>query len=172
MEAAERFLADRVRPFERDRAACLAYAVLLELGEVSYETQEVDGRTWLTPLQQEIHDSQMAGARPVPHLRFEGERGPVGYVYRAGGQWVLDFGASAEGRGPGGHAYGAGGQWVLELGEGPEGRELAAAVGHGRAVVPRVRYGAVPGDPVEWLRGLAAALTGRHQAQLVVEVGQ
>lgn len=148
LEAAERFLADRVRPFERDRAACLAYAVLLELGEVSYETQEVDGRTWLTPLQQEIHDSQMAGARPVPHLRFEGERGPVGYVYRAGGQWVLDFGES------------------------PEGREIAAAVRRWRDVVARVRYDAVPGDPVEWLRGLAAALTGRHQAQLVVEEGQ
>ncbi|MFG1943571.1 hypothetical protein [Nonomuraea sp. NPDC048826] len=167
LATAERFLAERVRPFDRDRAACLAYAVLLQLGEVAYETQEVGGRTWLTPLQEAVHASQMRSPRPVPHLRFDGARGPVGYVYRAGSGWVLDFDES------------------------PEAAEIAAAVrlwrGVERGGVPRVLHdeagrplrngralvldGVVPDgtpDPVAWLRSLAAAVEGRHPARLVL----
>jgi hypothetical protein len=156
LEAAERVLAARVRPFPRDRAACLAYVVLQELGEVAYETQEVDGRTWLTPLQQRIEASRTGGARPTPHLRFDGPDGALGYVYRAGTGWVLDFGES------------------------PAAGEVAAAVrlvrGAVRGGVPRIPPGGPPadgvvpddGDPVEWLRSLAACLAARHRSTLVL----
>lgn len=93
-EQARRRLEERVQPWPEEEAVCRAYITLQLLGEVSYEWQRPDPVTGLTPLQPEIHRSQMVSPRPRPHLRFDGPDGPVGYVYRAGGRWLEDFGES------------------------------------------------------------------------------
>ena len=55
----------------------------------------MDPTTYLTPLQEEIHATQVEPARPRPHLKVSDPRGqPLGYVYRRPGEsrWALDFG--------------------------------------------------------------------------------
>jgi hypothetical protein len=91
----ETTLADRVGPPEDD--ACRAYCTLLALGLVPHEVQEVDPATLLTPLQVAVHRSQLVSPRPVPHLRFDGPDGPVGYLYRER-TWVHDLDESPLGR--------------------------------------------------------------------------
>jgi hypothetical protein len=162
-----------VPPTDADRRACHDYLVLLELGEVDYVVQEVNGRTWLTPLQEEIHASQMASPRPRPHVRFDGEVGPVGYLYRA---------ESASGRA----------DWVLDFDESPVGREIAGLVrqwmGVEKGGVPRVLFdaegrplldshgrafqldGTVPADtdePLDYLHSVAAFVARHHRCQVV-----
>jgi len=88
----DRWLAESVNPpDDNHRVACRYYGVLLKLGAIQYETQEVNPETWLTDLQEQIHASQTVTPRPTPHVRFDGPHGPVGWLYRQSGQWVLDF---------------------------------------------------------------------------------
>ncbi|WP_088289241.1 hypothetical protein [Kineosporia sp. A_224] len=90
-------LAERVGPPPGDADACRAYCTLLALGLVPHEVQEVDPATLLTPLQVAVHRSQLVSPRPVPHLRFDGPDGPVGYLYREA-TWVHDLDESPLGR--------------------------------------------------------------------------
>jgi hypothetical protein len=165
--AVDRALTERVQPPDPDREATRAYLVLQQLGAVPYEVQEVD-RDLLTPLQREVHGSQMVSERPRPHLRCDGDQGPVGYVWRdERGRWALDFDES------------------------PLGREIRAQVERWRTVerggVPRVVYGeddrpvlgpsgsltlagVVKDDtdqPLEWLRSVGAFLGRKYRCEVV-----
>ena len=91
-------LAEQVDPAPADREACRDYATLLALGLVSYERQEVDPERMLTPTQVAVHASQLRSPRPMPHVRFDGPDGPVGYLFREHGRWVSDLDESPLGR--------------------------------------------------------------------------
>lgn len=164
---ADELLDRQVRPPEADRAACRAYVALQRAGEVRHERQEVAADTWLTPLQAEVHRSQMQSERPTPHVRFDGPGGPVGYLYRRDRSWVLD------------------------LDESPLAREIGGLVREwqraGRGGVPRVLFdgdvprrhpsgqgllldGTIPTDteaPLDYLRSVAAFVGQRHPAFVV-----
>jgi hypothetical protein len=165
LERAEQALQRHIQPREEDRSAVRAYRVLQELGQVDYLQQEV-GKNWLTPLQAEVHASQTRTDRPRPHVRFDGDSGPVGWVYRAERGWALDFDES------------------------PLGREIREYVDRwlhvARGGVPRVVYeggapktspdgafvldGVVPNDTtdlLDWLRSVAAFGAREHRATLV-----
>lgn len=168
----EELLATTVDPkHAEDAEPCAAYLMLRELGAIPYEVQHVDDRTWLTPLQEEIHASQMRSPRPTPHLRFDGERGPVGYVYRQ--------------TDPRPH-------WVLDFDEGPLGRDISDFIQRWmrleRGGILRVVFdddgnprthpsgqgflfdGVIPDDtddPVEYLRSLAAVTARFYRCTLV-----
>jgi hypothetical protein len=91
-------LAEQVDPPPTDRDACRDYATLLALGLVPYERQEVDRERMLTMVQMAVHASQLRSPRPLPHVRFEGADGPVGYLYRDESRWVSDLDESPLGR--------------------------------------------------------------------------
>ncbi|HJN74524.1 MAG TPA: hypothetical protein QGF58_11375 [Myxococcota bacterium] len=96
LHEAEQFLDQRVQPFDKQRPPLRAYRVLQQLSRVRYEIQEPLPGSLLTPLQLEVQESQLVSERPRPHLRFSGSSGVLGYVYVAGGKWVLDFAEGAE----------------------------------------------------------------------------
>lgn len=163
-------LAARVRPPDADAALCRGYLALKGAGEVGYAVQDVDPDTLLTPLQADVHRSQLASPRPVPHVRFDGPDGaPVGFLYRGQAGWVLD------------------------VDEGPLARTVRDLVGEwrraGKGGVPRVLFddagaprlhpsgqglatdGIVPADtdqPLDYLQSVAAFIGQRHRATVVV----
>lgn len=95
--AAAQWLDARVGPPPADREACLAYGVLRAAGVLEHEVQDVDPVTLVTPLQAQVHASQLVSPRPLPHVVLgDGDR-VVGYLYRAGG-WVVDTDESPGGR--------------------------------------------------------------------------
>jgi hypothetical protein len=167
LDAVDLTLARVVQPLEKDREACRAYVVLQELGEVDYLVQSVNAVSLLTPLQEEIHASQMKSPRPTPHVRFDGDHGPVGYLYRDR-------------------------HWVLDFDESPLGRDIRDLVrlwmGVERGGVPRVLFdadgrpltdedgrafrldGVVPDDtdtPLDYLRSVAAFVGRHHRCQVI-----
>ena len=89
-------LADRVRPRPADRQPVAAYRLLQLAGEIAYRSEDVDSRTWLTPLQEHLISRQLRRPRPRPHLRVTSRARPgwlLGFVWRddAKSQWMLDF---------------------------------------------------------------------------------
>ena len=166
----DRFLDERVQPDPPDRPALCAYRTLQLLGRVRYHEEVVDPRTYLTPLQQEIHASQIASPRPRPHLVVRDRSGlPLGTIYRAPGasRWSLDFG---------------------ELAAAEDARRFAQTIfGIEPGGVPRVRHdrdgapltapdgsllldGTIPSgteDPTALLRSLGAFLARRYSVELV-----
>lgn len=128
-------LAERVGPPPDDVDACRAYCTLLALDLVPYEVQEVDPTTLLTPLQVAVHRSQLVSPRPVPHLRFDGPGGTVGYLYRDG-------------------------TWVHDLDESPLGRDVARFLERLAAAQPRrwTAAAAAAEDDLDHLRHVADAL--------------
>lgn len=94
---AEAWLDKHVVPSKRDRPMLRAYRVLQQLHRVPYERQEVDPKTYLTPVQSGVAATQMVSERPTPHLRFRAGDRTVGYLYKGQG-WVFDFDESPEGR--------------------------------------------------------------------------
>ncbi|MGF1599470.1 MAG: hypothetical protein ACFCVK_21590 [Acidimicrobiales bacterium] len=168
--AVEGALAARVQPADTDRGPCRTYLALQQAGAVTYELQEVDNTTLLTPLQHQIHAAQLVSSRRRPHVRFDGRHGLVGYLYRHEGRWIVD------------------------TDEGPSGQELRHLIGEwqrsGRGGVPRVMVddtgaprrhpsgqglltdGVVPAHtdaPLDYLRSVAAFIgQSRYTATLVV----
>jgi len=154
----------RVQPPPDDQAACRAYLALKAMDAVPHLRQEVDPKRLLTPLQIEIHASQLRSPRPLPHLRVDGPDGPAGYLYRAT-------------------------HWVVETNESPLGGDVARLIEHvrhlDRAGLPRVRLGRdgmpsvgldgrfrldgiVPDDDEDgYLRSVAAFVARQHPCTLV-----
>lgn len=152
-----------------DRAAVHAYRVLQRLGAVAYEQQEVDPQTWLTPIQVAVHASQTVSERPRPHVRFSGADGPVGWLYRRDGVWVLDFDESPAGR----ELRELVAQWQSAVRGGVPNVVHDAA---GRPVVSAdgsfVLDGVVAADtdrPVDYLRSVAAFVGRRRPCVLVTD---
>lgn len=95
----------RYQPADDDERQILeGYRLLQIANRIAYREEEVDPKTWLTPLQSEIAASQMTPDRPRPHLvvsagsedserKADKEDSPVlGYCYRsADGKYCLDF---------------------------------------------------------------------------------
>lgn len=160
-------LAEHVQPSPFEAAACRAYRVLQELGRVPYLHQSLDPVTLLTPLQAAIHQGQAEGERPRPHLRIDGEDGPLGFIYRQGERWVQDFTEAPQAR----RAARMVGSFIrAERGELP--RVVGAAEGaprrnpDGSLVLDGVVSRQVA-DPVEYLRSLAAFCDGLFTCQIV-----
>jgi len=91
LAAVDLFLDTRVLPAESERALLRDYRLLQHLGLLDYRLEEVDPATWLTPLQAEVAASQLVSARPLPHLQLSQGGRTLGYIYREGGRWALDF---------------------------------------------------------------------------------
>ncbi len=166
----DKILDGRVHPPAEHDAICRGYVLLQTLGEVPYLRQVPENGTLLTPVQMEWEDWVMAGPRPRPHLRFDGEDGSVGFLY----------------------ADHSPGNWVIDLDDGEYGRAVRSYLGlvlrSERGGVPRVRFhddgrprvrsdgrlvvaGVLPHDTpdqVEYLRSVAAFVGRRHPVQLVV----
>lgn len=78
-----------------------AYRVLQELRRIDYQLQGVDGRTYLTPLQEQLYRDQVRTPPPHPHLVVAAPNEPtriLGYLYREAGtgRWRHDFTESSE----------------------------------------------------------------------------
>ncbi len=156
-----------VQPQPFEVAACRAYCVLQALGRVPYLQQEPDEKTLLTPLQQEINQSQVQSDRPVPHLRFDGDQGRLGFLYRQDGRWVHDFSDAPESK----RVQRMLGSFMrAERGQLP--RVVGAAEGKPQKNPDGslVLDGTVPrdvDDPVEYLASLAAFCEGLFTCELV-----
>jgi hypothetical protein len=78
-------LTERVRPLGIHEDDALAYRVLQELGQVDYEKQEVDPKTKLTPLQEELYARQVEQPPARPALRVALRESPttaIGWIHR------------------------------------------------------------------------------------------
>lgn len=86
---ARAFVDAKVMPRDDERTAVEAYRALQALGDVYYAVEEVDATTWLTPTQAAVAATQVASARPLPHLRVTARDGSgriIGYVFRRDGE--------------------------------------------------------------------------------------
>lgn len=92
-DRALRYLADHVVPSPEEQEPALAYCVLRELGFLSYEPQELDPATGLTPMQQEIYLRQVESRPHPPCLRVALLQRPgdtLCWMYRdATGGWKM-----------------------------------------------------------------------------------
>ena len=170
LSGVDTMLDSRVQPPAEHDATCRGYVLLQTLGEIPYLRQVPENGTLLTPMQLEWEDWVMAGPRPRPHLRFNGDDGSVGFLYAD-------------------HAPGA---WVIDLDDGPYGRTVRSYLGlvlrSERGGVPRVKFGedgrprvkqdgrlvvsgVLPHDTpevIEYLSSVAAFVSRRHPVELVV----
>lgn len=163
---AEADLALQVQPQPFEHEACRAYRVLQLLERVPYERQRVDPRTWLTPLQAQVHGTQVVSDRPRPCLRLGTADAPLGWVYRRDGQWVQDFSESPDARRA---------QRMVGSIMRAEGGQLPRVVGAAEGAPRRsgdgslVLDGTVPrdvADPFEYLASLAAFCDGLFPCEL------
>lgn len=96
---ADEFVTKHVVPNNKDEEEVLvAYRILQELGLVEYRREEVDPKTYMTPLQAEVSASQLVSQRPTPHVRFtsSSDQRLLGYYYPQDGRWLIDFAEDAE----------------------------------------------------------------------------
>jgi hypothetical protein len=170
LSGVDKVLDGRVQPLPEHDATCRGYVLLQTLGEVPYLRQLPEAGTLLTPVQLEWEDWVMAGPRPRPHLRFDGDDGSVGYLYadHSPGAWVIDLDDGSYGRTV--RAYlglvlrsERGG--VPRVGFGDDGRPRVRS--DGRLVVSGVLPHDTP-EVIDYLRSVAAFVSRRHPVELVV----